>query len=267
MSHPTSCLNCATLLTADDHFCPNCGQKTDTHRLTMSHIWHDIGHAFTHTDKGFFYTIKELAVRPGRVAREYVQGKRKKYFNPFSFLIIIVGIHVLSNTVFQPYSRGIESFPKSPPASIRTEEQKKKWAAAMYRMQKWGQFINNKTNLVLFISTPFIAAVLWLLFRRKHLYYAEHLATMAYVNGFLSLLTIFIFGPLLYFSKGTLAHTPIYILMMLSHVIYVGIIYHGFLGYTSGKAYWKTIGGGLVAILAWAVLSMAVGMYYIRYGF
>lgn len=265
--HPTNCLNCATLLTADDRFCPNCGQKTDTHRLTMSHIWHDLTHAITHTDKGFFYTIKELAIRPGRVALEYVAGKRKKYFNPFSFLIIIMGVYLVANSFFKPYIPPENSIPGKPPLAFRTEAQKKRFMEAMDRGRKVGEFVNNKTNIVLFISTPFIAAVLWLLFLKKRRYYAEHLAAMAYLNGFLSLLTIFVFGPLIYFTRETPSYKFVYYAMMLSHVLYVGLMYHGFMGYKTSGAYFKTIGAGIVAILAWAGLSMVVIMWYIRYGF
>ena len=62
----------------------------------MRHILHDLQHAFLHADKGILYLIKEMAYRPGYVALEFVQGQRKKYFNPFSFLVIVVAI----STVF-----------------------------------------------------------------------------------------------------------------------------------------------------------------------
>lgn len=260
--HPTNCLNCATLLTADDHFCPHCGQKTDTHRLNMSHIWHDVLHAFTHADKGFFYTIKELAIRPGRVAREYVEGKRKKYFNPFNFLFIIVGVYLIANSIFMPFSEAGGRLPEG-----KTVEQRQLYQQIMERGEKFRTFMNKKTNIVLFVSTPFIALVMFLLFRRKGLFYGEHLVTMAYVNGFLSLLTIFIFVPLLYFTRHPGPSNPLYYVMLLTHVLYMGFMYHGFLAYTSPRAYWKTIGAGFVAILAWSVFSVGLGMLYIRYGF
>jgi hypothetical protein len=79
MSSPT-CLNCEENLEISAKFCPQCGQKTDTHRLTIGHIVHDSVHAITHADKGIFHLLKDLAVRPGVVAREYIGGKRKKYF-------------------------------------------------------------------------------------------------------------------------------------------------------------------------------------------
>jgi hypothetical protein len=89
---PTNCLNCMALLEPHQKFCAQCGQNADTHRLSLAHIWHDLVHAFTHADKGFLHLIRQLAVNPGKVAREYVNGHRKKYFNPFNFLILVVGI-------------------------------------------------------------------------------------------------------------------------------------------------------------------------------
>jgi hypothetical protein len=259
--HPTNCLNCATLLTADDRFCPSCGQKTDTHRLKMSHIWHDIGHAFTHTDKGFFYTIKELAVRPGRVVREYVEGKRKKYFNPFSFLLIIIGLQLIANSVFKPYSQDFGQRP-----TITNSEQQRRYAPYLRRGNNYREFMNKRTNIVVLISTPFIAFILWLLFKRRGYNYAEHLVAMAFLNGYLHLIITFIFAPLLYLTRNTPSAQPVYYLMMLSHIFYIGFMYYGFMGYTSRSGYWKTMGAGLLAILAWAVLSLGIGTLYIWYG-
>jgi hypothetical protein len=37
--------------------------------------------------------MKELVTRPGHVAREYLDGKRKKYFSPLTFLIILASVY------------------------------------------------------------------------------------------------------------------------------------------------------------------------------
>lgn len=263
--HPTNCLNCSTMLTADDRFCPTCGQKSDTHRLNMGHIWHDLVHAFTHADKGFLFTIRELALRPGLVAREYIGGKRKKYFNPFSFLVIVVGFTILANGIFKPYSITREEMTRVP-ASMKTESQKRKYLQIMERRYEMGEFINKHTNVVLFISTPFIAFILWLCFRRRKLFYAEHLAAIAYLNGFLNILTILIFGPLLYLTRGTPAHGNIYYLMLLSHVLYLAFLYYGFLELKGWNGRAKAIGAAVFAILCWSVFSLAIGSVYIMWG-
>ncbi len=76
----------------DQRFCGSCGQRTGLARLTMGQILHDFMHALTHADHSIFSLVKDLFVRPGHVAREYVEGKRKKYFGPFAFLVITVGL-------------------------------------------------------------------------------------------------------------------------------------------------------------------------------
>jgi len=153
--HPTNCLNCSTMLTADDRFCPCCGQKSDTHKMTMGHIWHDLWHAFTHTDKGIIHLMRELLFRPGHVAREYVDGKRKKYYNPFSFLVIVVAIATFLSATFNLMAPG-----KTDPISV---------------------FLNKHTNLIIFFNVPISAFFTWLFFRKRT--YAENLVACAYAAG------------------------------------------------------------------------------------
>jgi ribosomal protein L32 len=71
-----SCLNCEATLDFTARFCPNCGQKTNTHRLTLSHLFHDFFHALTYADKRILYLLRALALKPGIVAREYIAGKK-----------------------------------------------------------------------------------------------------------------------------------------------------------------------------------------------
>ena len=47
-----------------------------TGRLHLHDIGHALVHAVTHADHSIFSLIKDLALHPGRVAREYVEGKR-----------------------------------------------------------------------------------------------------------------------------------------------------------------------------------------------
>ncbi len=51
MSDDQICFNFANHFT--DDFCNCCGQKT-VHRINMAHLSHDMVHAFTRTNKGFF---------------------------------------------------------------------------------------------------------------------------------------------------------------------------------------------------------------------
>ncbi|HYC27209.1 MAG TPA: DUF3667 domain-containing protein [Chitinophagaceae bacterium] len=262
--HPTNCLNCATLLTADDHYCPTCGQKTDTHRLSMKHVWHDLSHALTHADKGFFFTLKELLVNPGKVSREYVAGMRKKYYNPLSLLVIIVGIQLVANGIFKPFSQ--DTFSPEPTSTIQHSESKRiKFEKIIERRREMGKFIDHHTNIVLFISTPFLAFIFSLFYRRKY-NYAEHLSTVAYVNSFLSVLTILIFGPLLYYLPGRSLKEGVYFVMIFTHLLYMAYMYYGFVSYPARSDYFKALGVSIVALLAWTILSGLIGFIYILGG-
>jgi hypothetical protein len=87
------CKNCDASL--NGKFCSHCGQKGDIHQITMPHLGHEVFHALTHTDKGILLLIKDLLRRPGTVAKEYIEGKRKKYFSPFSFIVISTALSAL----------------------------------------------------------------------------------------------------------------------------------------------------------------------------
>ncbi len=60
--------------------------------MTLRDIGHDLAHAITHADHSIFALIRALVTRPGVVAHEYTEGKRKRHFGPFAFLLITVGL-------------------------------------------------------------------------------------------------------------------------------------------------------------------------------
>ncbi|HEX8369469.1 MAG TPA: DUF3667 domain-containing protein [Pyrinomonadaceae bacterium] len=91
----TTCLNCSNAF--EGNFCNECGQKAATHRFTMHEWLHEIPHSIFHVDGGFFYTLKNLCLRPGKMMREYVEGRRKIYFSPFLYLLIWCGIFIVIN--------------------------------------------------------------------------------------------------------------------------------------------------------------------------
>lgn len=70
---PANCLNCGTPL--QGAFCHACGQKAHIHR-TISGIMHDLVHGVLHLDGKLWNTLPLLVFKPGRLTREYIEGKR-----------------------------------------------------------------------------------------------------------------------------------------------------------------------------------------------
>ena len=93
------CSNCGASFTTT--YCPDCGQKSGTGRLTMHNITHELWHGFTHTDKGIIKLWIDLLLRPATAYNNYFNGKRKSYFSPVVFFLVSFGLYIyLDQQVF-----------------------------------------------------------------------------------------------------------------------------------------------------------------------
>ncbi|TCI94315.1 DUF3667 domain-containing protein [Tenacibaculum sp. M341] len=94
-----ACLNCGHPFTGNEVFCPNCGQKANNKKITFSTFIREVFASFFSWDAKFWRTIFPLLFKPGKVSKDYIEGKRARYTNPFRFYItmsilffLVVGI-------------------------------------------------------------------------------------------------------------------------------------------------------------------------------
>ena len=83
------CLNCDLPLSEEDNFCPNCGQRNDTRSLNFGNFLNAIFSELISYDSRLWRTIFSMLIHPGQVSREYIDGKRFRYANPFRFYLTI----------------------------------------------------------------------------------------------------------------------------------------------------------------------------------
>ena len=88
-----TCKNCGKKV--EKKYCSECGQSVRISRINFSFILFDIQDGFIHANKGIFYTIKRLLINPGKMVREYLQGKRVKHFKPLSLLILVSALYMV----------------------------------------------------------------------------------------------------------------------------------------------------------------------------
>lgn len=75
-----ACRNCGTSAPLD--FCPACGQETALHPPTLGEFLHEfIGH-YVALEGALWRTLGLLLFRPGRLTREYLAGRRRRYVLP-----------------------------------------------------------------------------------------------------------------------------------------------------------------------------------------
>ncbi|MEN9598710.1 MAG: hypothetical protein RL596_1021 [Bacteroidota bacterium] len=222
----SNCLNCNNPLQPNQSFCASCGQKTNTHRFNMQHFGHELVHAFTHADKGVFHLIKELTLHPGKVLREYItEGKRKKYFNPFTLLLIVAGISVIVNIYFKPYSGKLKSEAATEKEMIaqKATPQKIELAKKSIRINN---FIEKNIKLILFASIPFSAFVFFIFYRKSGYNYAEHLVANLFLTAFFNLVMTLLIPLQVMINKFStfLLYT---IPLLLFQLIYFAVAYQG----------------------------------------
>lgn len=86
-THERACLNCGTAL-AGTH-CHSCGQAAHVHR-TLSAFFHDLLHGVFHFEGKVWRTLPLLAWQPGRLTREYIDGRRASYVSPIALFLFVV---------------------------------------------------------------------------------------------------------------------------------------------------------------------------------
>jgi hypothetical protein len=155
MSHSLTCLNCEVPIAGK--FCANCGQKTDTHRITFKHfIFHDILHGVWHFEKGILFTLKEALFRPGQAGLDYISGKRIRYYNVFYLSLLIIGLNILLIHFYK-------EFKVDNTLSIGNDD-----------TPNVTKFFAENVKFILFSIVPILALTARLIFKRLKINITEH---------------------------------------------------------------------------------------------
>lgn len=92
------CKNCSASFSGK--FCNYCGQKNVAEKLGLSDLSAGITDSFN-LEKGFFRTLLELLRKPDALVKNYLNGKRRCYYNPIKYYLIAVTLNVFFTSIFQ----------------------------------------------------------------------------------------------------------------------------------------------------------------------
>ena len=90
---PAPCANCGEPRAG--RYCAECGQREMGGRLTLRRLWGEFASRVFNLNRGLLHTVASLARSPGSVPRDYVEGRRRTYTNPLSFLLLAATLSVL----------------------------------------------------------------------------------------------------------------------------------------------------------------------------
>lgn len=259
-----SCKNCESALVEGVAYCSSCGQASHLHRLNGHFLVHEGIHYMTHADKGVFQLIRDLAVKRGIVAREYIEGKRRKYFSPFTFFMILGAVFVFASMLGESQTASDFSNHESV-VTISDPVEKEARINVLERREKADLFTRKYANLMALVSLPLTALVFWLFFWRRKYNYVEHLVAGMYMLGFCIVVHAVLILPIFY-----LLGWPKYFasaLFMIFHLIYFAVFYNGFLENRTFRDKGASLLASFTMIILWSVLTLSTIKLYINNGF
>lgn len=187
------CLNCGHEHEAK--FCPECGQPAAVRRLTFRNLVQDVQERFLGVDNLFMRTFVDLWTQPGKVARTYFAGNRRKYIGPGGYLLLMLSLMLL---IYDMASVDTAKFFNQIATDLNAEAEASSRQAML--QQKISQFVNTHMRLINFALLPFYALLSMLFFRKHKLHFVEHMALFAYTQA--QPLWISIVGGVLFSATG-----------------------------------------------------------------
>lgn len=231
---PVKCKNCHTDLS--DKYCPHCGQKAATRRITWSEIIHSVPHAFLHINGGFFFTMKELFIRPGYAVKDYIDGKRVGFTNPIMYIVLLGGFTTLFYNYFDV------------PLNVEGEN--------IHQMLRSNDFLTNKYFVVKTLAViPLVACISYFLFREFRLNFPEYIVMGSFLTGQMMLI-ILLFFPFSLATKSLSIHLFVRGLNLLAFTLFTGIFLYQFFDAKHKKVLIiKVVSAALVMMSVFIALS------------
>jgi len=93
----TPCANCDTPI--QGAWCHGCGQQAVATHRSILHLISEAFEGLTHMDGRVWTTLRRLAIQPGRLTRDYLDGKRASQIPPFRLYLVVLLILFMTGSV------------------------------------------------------------------------------------------------------------------------------------------------------------------------
>ncbi|WP_299624448.1 DUF3667 domain-containing protein [uncultured Tenacibaculum sp.] len=221
-----NCKNCNEVIEDDALFCDHCGAKVLKDRITFRFLLKELFISLG-WDSYFILTIKMMFSKPDKVLREYVNGIRKRYLNPFTYIAISAALSLIIFNVFsKDFTKLQNTINNTEVAALKklvdqdltklkdvTPEQlkalQKQQVAAKIRLDVQDKIMKlflKYFNIFMFLLVPFYALISNWTYRKPY-NYGEHIVMNSYLVGTSMYFTIILFflaiiiHPAFYFSN------------------------------------------------------------------
>jgi len=262
-----NCLNCGTELHSTDKFCPECGQQKTDLDLTFTHFVKEFLSNNFNLDSKIFRTLKILIFHPGKLSKEFLEGKRSSYVTPVRLYLIVSLVYftVLSftniggvkiNETGKEKDRIVFRLDETDSASVNeliavdsisgTDtivpssfenflKSKFKRLQSKQGRKEFNAKLRNYISMGMFILIPLTALILLLLFY-KNSFYIQHLVFIIHLQTLMFI--IFTFFNLL----SLIADWNVFVIINALLFIFLLLVWiKKFYDLKWGKAIWKSL--------------------------
>lgn len=241
-----ACGNCGEILRGP--YCHGCGQK----RLgegdrRLGHLLRQAFELLTDLDGRFWSSVRALLLHPGRLSRDYLDGRRQRWMTPLSLFLLANVVYFLApglsdfnlplesqrvqihSPLTTPWveqriaARDLDALARwtAEPVATRTPEPPR-YTRDTYAVAYDAQS-GNVGKALIAVHIPVLAFGLMLAFRRARLYFAEHLVVATHQFTFVLLyiqLVVFPAGWLVVVATGAMPPTAVKLALGLPMIVY-----------------------------------------------
>jgi hypothetical protein len=235
-------------------------------RITTKSLFADFL-AVMNLERGVFYTIKGLIMKPSSTNQDYFFGDRRRHAHPLRMLVFTSAIAaLLTITLVERTDGGMNFSINEVPvemdqyfADLTPEEQSKKMAEQQLATT-FMAFVKKNLNFVYLLMVPIAALFSALFFMKKGFNFAEHLVVNAFMAGINNFIYIIFFIAVWFWAPAFAIYTVVVILF---NFYFYMTVYKS----KSLAGFFKSLGtlfftyavamAGMAGAIIWVVISRA----------
>lgn len=188
------CPNCQKKQKGSYKYCPKCGQRNTTHRVSFKILLIDFFREELHLNNKAFRTLKLLFTDPGALTLAYIKGEKKSMLTPTKLFIwsgfLLIAMLLPTTHVLDIKSGGgpirfnvgpynSESSQTSGNSTLFKDSIQQINAAPKQFLEK----LLRRFPFVLLTILPLFALVLKLLYRKRNMYFVEHMVFLLHFHS------------------------------------------------------------------------------------
>ncbi|AXT56349.1 DUF3667 domain-containing protein [Aquimarina sp. AD1] len=252
-NYPTNINHCKNCGFQIDHysFCPDCGAKKITKRITFKNLTQEFSDRFLNLDNSFIRTFIHLFTQPNTVIDGFIHGLRKRYVNVFSYFAISLTISSLYSFILGKYKDVIFS-------NVFTDANQIKASKVA------SDFSFEYQSVISFLTIPILALISRLVFINYKKYnLTEHFVIYLYAYSHITMVISFITLPLLLTVKN------IYLILWVQFpvsIIYIAYVLKSLYEINLKKILIKTLFFIIIMSVLFVIFSIIVAIVMMKTG-